>query len=41
VARPLDQIEVHGRLAEEANAAGPALAVAVGLALRREGDDRE
>jgi type IV pilus assembly protein PilM len=41
VARPLDRIEVEPRLAEEARAAGPALAVAVGLALRRPGDNRE
>ena len=41
VARPLERIEVGPELAEEANAAGPALAVGVGLALRRPRDRRE
>jgi type IV pilus assembly protein PilM len=38
LARPFERIEVDPRYAEEVNAAGPALAVAVGLALRRPGD---
>ena len=41
VARPLERIDVDPGLVEEATAAGPALAVAVGLALRRPGDRRE
>lgn len=41
VARPLEQIHVEPELAEEAHSAGPALAVAVGLALRRPGDRRK
>jgi type IV pilus assembly protein PilM len=40
VARPLERIDVDLDLADEAQAAGPALAVAVGLALRRPGDRR-
>jgi type IV pilus assembly protein PilM len=38
LARPFERIEVDPAFAEEVNAAGPALAVAVGLALRRPGD---
>jgi type IV pilus assembly protein PilM len=38
LARPLQRIEVDPQHADEASAAGPALAVAVGLALRRPGD---
>jgi Tfp pilus assembly PilM family ATPase len=38
VARPFDRIDVEAGLLEEATKAGPALAVAVGLALRRPGD---
>ncbi len=38
LARPFERIEVDPQYAEEVNAAGPALAVAVGLALRRPGD---
>ncbi|MEK7385015.1 MAG: type IV pilus assembly protein PilM [candidate division NC10 bacterium] len=38
LARPFERIEVDPAYAEEVNAAGPALAVAVGLALRRPGD---
>ena len=41
VARPLERIEVDAELMDEARAAGPALAVAVGLALRRPGERRE
>ena len=41
VARPLERIDVDAPLAHEARAAGPALAVAVGLALRSAGDRRE
>ena len=41
VARPLERIEVDAELMEEARAAGPSLAVAVGLALRRPGERRE
>lgn len=41
VARPLERIDVDPALAEQAHTAGPALAVAVGLALRRFGDRRE
>lgn len=38
LARPFERIQVDPQYAEEINAAGPALAVAVGLALRRPGD---
>ena len=38
LARPLERIEVDAALSVEASAAGPGLAVAVGLALRRPGD---
>ena len=38
LARPFERIEVDPAFAEEVNTAGPALAVAVGLALRRPGD---
>lgn len=38
LARPLERIDVDPALAEEASAAGPDLAVAVGLALRRPGE---
>jgi len=38
LARPFQRIEVDSTLAEDVNASGPALAVAVGLALRRPGD---
>jgi type IV pilus assembly protein PilM len=38
VARPLERIDVDAALAAEAAAAGPGLAVAIGLALRRPGD---
>ena len=38
LARPFERIEVDPAYAEEVTAAGPALAVAVGLALRRPGD---
>src|SRR3989338_8185950 len=38
LARPFERIEIDPAYAEEVNAAGPALAVAVGLALRRPGD---
>jgi len=38
LARPFERIEVDPAYAEEVNAAGPGLAVAVGLALRRPGD---
>lgn len=38
VARPLARIDVDPEIAEEAEAAGPALAVAVGLAMRRPGE---
>ncbi len=38
LARPFERIEVAPAYAEEVNAAGPGLAVAVGLALRRPGD---
>ena len=38
LARPFERIDVDPAYAEEVNAAGPALAVAVGLALRRLGD---
>ena len=41
VARPLERIEVEAELTEQAHGAGPALAVAVGLALRRPGERRE
>jgi type IV pilus assembly protein PilM len=41
VARPLERIEVEGHLVDEARAGGPALAVAVGLALRRPVERRE
>ncbi len=41
VARPLERIEVDAELLEQASAAGPSLAVAVGLALRRPGERRE
>jgi type IV pilus assembly protein PilM len=41
VARPFERIDVEAALADEAQAAGPALAVAVGLALRRPGERRE
>ena len=41
VARPFEGIDVDVELADEARAAGPALAVAVGLALRSTGDRRE
>jgi type IV pilus assembly protein PilM len=41
VARPLERIDVDSALLEEASAAGPALAVGVGLALRRPGDRPE
>ena len=41
VARPFERIDVEAALADEARAAGPALAVAVGLALRRPGERRE
>ena len=41
VARPFEQIEVEEELEEQAHEAGPALAVAVGLALRRPGERRE
>ena len=40
VARPLERIGVGAALADEADAAGPALAVAVGLALRNPGEKR-
>jgi type IV pilus assembly protein PilM len=38
LAKPFQRIDVDAALAEEVNAAGPALAVAVGLAMRRPGD---
>src|SRR6267143_1811220 len=38
LARPFERFEVVARFTEGVNAAGPALAVAVGLALRRPGD---
>ena len=38
VAQPVAGIEVHETVAQDVLAAGPALAVAVGLALRRPGD---
>ncbi len=38
IARPLERIDIDSALLEEASAAGPALAVGVGLALRRPGD---
>jgi len=38
LARPFERIEVDPQYTEDVNAAGPALAVAVGLALRRPGD---
>jgi len=38
LARPFERIEVDAQFTEGVNAAGPALAVAVGLALRRPGD---
>jgi type IV pilus assembly protein PilM len=38
VARPLERIDIDSALLEEASAAGPALAVGIGLALRRPGD---
>jgi type IV pilus assembly protein PilM len=41
VARPLERIDVDPGLIEQATAAGPALAVAVGLALRQPGERRE
>ena len=41
VARPLERIDVDPELIEQATAAGPALAVAVGLALRNPGERRE
>ena len=41
VARPLERIDVDPALVEQATAAGPALAVAVGLALRHPGERRE
>ena len=41
VARPLERIDVDPGLIEQATAAGPALAVAVGLALRHPGEHRE
>ena len=40
LARPFERIDVDPALAEEADAAGPALAVAVGLALRHAGERR-
>jgi type IV pilus assembly protein PilM len=41
VARPLERIDVDPGLIEQAAGAGPALAVAVGLALRQPGERRE
>jgi type IV pilus assembly protein PilM len=41
LARPFDKIEVPPQYAEEINTLGPALAVAVGLGLRRPGDKEE
>jgi len=41
IGNPLERIDVKSELAEQAGAAGPALAVAVGLALRKPGDRRE
>jgi type IV pilus assembly protein PilM len=41
IARPLERIDVHAALREPAAAAGPGLAVAVGLAVRSPGDRRE
>ncbi len=38
IARPLERIDVDSPLLEEASVAGPALAVGIGLALRRPGD---
>jgi len=38
LSRPFERIEVDPQYTEDVNAAGPALAVAVGLALRRPGD---
>jgi type IV pilus assembly protein PilM len=38
LARPFERIEVDPQFTDDVNAAGPALAVAVGLALRRPGD---
>src|SRR5205807_10454812 len=38
LARPFARVEVDPAYGEEVNAAGPALAVAVGLGLRRPGD---
>jgi type IV pilus assembly protein PilM len=38
LARPFDRVEVDPQYAEEVNAAGPSLAVAVGLGLRKVGD---
>jgi type IV pilus assembly protein PilM len=40
VARPFERIDVGAALEDEARTAGPALAVAVGLALRRPGERR-
>jgi len=41
VARPFEEIDVDPQYADDVNAAGPALAVAVGLGLRRGGDKDE
>ena len=41
LARPFDRIEVPPQYADEVNTLGPALAVAVGLGLRRPGDKDE
>jgi len=41
IARPLERIDVGSSLLEAASAAGPTLAVGVGLALRRTGDGAE
>jgi type IV pilus assembly protein PilM len=41
LARPFDRIEVPPQYAEEVSSLGPALAVAVGLGLRRPGDKEE
>jgi type IV pilus assembly protein PilM len=41
LARPLERIDVEPEVMEQAHAAGPTLAVAVGLALRRPGERRE
>ena len=41
LARPFERIDVDSSLAEDVNASGPALAVAVGLGMRRPGDKQK